>query len=290
MRWIVSLIVVLAACGGPQIPQHNGYKPKEAKPWKKPKTLKFDDKLETKAEGSLSYPDMRRAKWFEVTLPTPGQLTVSLEVTPPGDGVNDDFDLAMEVFDPASRVVAKSDLEESDAHELTKKKTLIDLSPGKYLIHVYLQSRMDTADFVLHASFKTTAAAEAKSDFPAQVPFIPSLAQVPLRDETPPGYHPPKPAGPVIVTRGKKPPPPPPPPPAAVVTARIIGISVVSGGTQITIARGTSTGASNGMKGKIGGIGAVFEVGNCTERTCSATVPATPDQIKASNSTVTLTP
>ena len=36
---------------------HNGYKGgAKAKPWKKAKTLKFDDKNEAKAEGELSYP------------------------------------------------------------------------------------------------------------------------------------------------------------------------------------------------------------------------------------------
>jgi len=292
MRWIVSLFVVLAACGGPQIPAHNGYKPKEAKPWKKPKVLKFDDKLETKSEGSVSYPDMRRAKWYEVTLPANGQLTISLEITPPGDGVNDDFDLAMEVFDPADRVVAKSDLEENDAHELTKKKTLVDLLPGKYLIHVYLQGRMDSADFVLHASFKATAAAEVKSDYPAKVPFMPALAQVPLQDDTPRNYKPPTPEKRPVQTSHttKKPPPAPTPPPAATVTARILGIAVVSGGTQITVGRGTATGAQNGMKGAIAGVPVSFEIGNCSERTCSATLKATPDQIKNSNGMVTLSP
>ncbi len=290
MRWIVSLFVVLAACGGPQIPAHNGYKPKEAKPWKKPKVLKFDDKLETKSEGSVSYPDMRRAKWYEVTLPSSGQLTVTLEITPPGDGVNDDFDLAMEVFDPQSRVVAKSDLEENDAHELTKKKTLVDLLPGKYLIHVYLQSLLDTADFVMHASFKATAGAEVKSDYPAQVAFTPTLPQVPLQDDTPKNYRPPT-AKPVVITHtGHKPPPPPPPPPAATVTARIIGIQVVGDRTVITVGRGTASGAANGMKGQIGGISANFEIANCTERTCSASIKATPDQIKNSNGMVTLSP
>ena len=81
MRWIVSLSIVLGcavtACGGPQIPTHNGYKPKEAKPWKKPKALKFDDKGEAKAEGDLSYPDMRRARWYELSLPSSGQLTAN---------------------------------------------------------------------------------------------------------------------------------------------------------------------------------------------------------------------
>jgi hypothetical protein len=83
MRWIVSLCLLLAACGGPQIPAHNGYKPKEAKPWQKAKTLKFDDKLEAKTDGDLSYPDMRRAHWYQLTLPSNGQLQLQLEVTPP---------------------------------------------------------------------------------------------------------------------------------------------------------------------------------------------------------------
>ncbi|HEX4421588.1 MAG TPA: hypothetical protein VH165_26915 [Kofleriaceae bacterium] len=289
MRWIVSLSIVLAACGGTPIPTHNGYKPKEAKPWMKAKVLKLDDKLEAKTDGSVSYPDMRRARWYEITLPSNGQLTVSVEITPPGDAVNDDFDLGMEVLDPTSHVISKSDLEDGDAHELTKKKTLVDLLPGKYLIHLYLQSRMDTADFVLHASFKTTAAAEAKSDFPAQVPFVPALALVPLQDDTPRNYKPPTPNKPVQVSHvGHRPPPPPPPAPVATVTARIIGIQVVSGGTQLTLGRGTASGASNGMKGKINGVAGGFEIGNCNERTCSATVSATPDQIKNSNGTVTL--
>src|SRR6185295_3515340 len=172
-------------------PAHNGYKPKETKPWKKPRTIKFDDKKEAKGEAEVSYPDMRRAKWFQVELPSNGQLALTLEITPPGDAVNDDFDLGMEVFDPSFRVISKSDLEDEDAHELNKKKTLVDLPPGKYLIHIYLEGRMDTADFVLHASWKSTAAAEAKTNFPADVLFVPTLAMVPLQDDTPRNYKPP---------------------------------------------------------------------------------------------------
>lgn len=291
MRWIVSLTVALMACGGPQVPAHNGYKPKEAKPWKKAKALKWDDKMETKAEGDVSYPDMRRARWYEVTLPANGQLTLQLEVTPPGDAVNEDFDLGMEVFDPANRSISKSDLEEADAHELNKKKTLVDLVPGKYLIHLFLQGRLDTAEYVLRASFKTTAAAEMRSNFPADVPFTPALAMVPITDDTPAGYRPPttKKGTVVVVKHGPKPPPKEAPPPAVTLTARIIGIQVVSGGTQITVGRGTLHGAADGMKGKINGISGTFSLTGCNERTCSAVVPATLDQIKNSNSQVTLT-
>jgi hypothetical protein len=294
MRWIVSLSILvccgvcMTACGGPQIPTHNGYKAKEAKPWKKPKALKLDDKKEAKVEGDVSYPDMRRARWFEINLPANGELSIALEITPPGDAVNEEFDLGMEVLDPSLRVISKSELEDEDAHELNKKKTLVDLAPGKYLIHLFLQGRMDTADFVLRASFKPTQAAEVKTNFPNEVPFVPVLAMVPLQDDTPRNYRPQTQA---VVKVIKKPnAPPPPPPPAATVSARIIGVQVVSGGTLITVGRGKSSGASDGMKAKINGISGAFTIGNCNERTCTATVAATPDQIKNSNGTVTLSP
>jgi hypothetical protein len=292
MRWIVSLSIVVAACGGPQIPTHNGYKPKEAKPWKKPKALKFDDKMEAKADGEVSYPDMRRARWFQIDLPSNGQLSLMLEITPPGDAVNDDFDLAMEVFDPSYRVIGKSDLEESDAHELTKKKTLVDLAPGKYLIHIYLQGRMDTADFVLHASFKPTAAAEVKTNFPADVLFVPALPLVPIQDDTPRNYKPPTTviAKKIVKPRDKPAPKPAPPPPAVTITAQILGVQVIGDKTQLTLGRGTATGAQDGMKATIAGVSGTFPIGHCNERVCTVVVPATPDQLKRANGVVTLSP
>lgn len=287
MRWIVPWSIVLVACGGPEIPAHNGYKPKEAAPWKKPKLLKFDDKQEAKSEGDLSYPAMKRARWFEVDLPSPGQLALSVEITPPGDAVNEDFDLAMEVLDPDYKVIAKSDLEDTDAHELNKKKNLVDLLPGKYLIHLYLQGRLDTADFVLHAAFKSTAGVEAKTNFPAGVEFVPQLAMVPIEDDSPRRPPPPPPPH-----GGKHPPPPPKETPkVATVSARIIAIQVVGSGTMITVGRGTSNGASDGMKAQLAGIGGSFPLGNCNDRTCTATITgATPDQIKGAKGVVTLSP
>lgn len=91
-RIVIAACVLLAACGGAQVPVHNGYKSEKAKPWKKPKALAFDDKMEAKAEGDLSYPDMRRAKWFVLDLPANGELAIRLEITPPGDATNEDFD------------------------------------------------------------------------------------------------------------------------------------------------------------------------------------------------------
>jgi hypothetical protein len=291
MRWIVSLTVVLMACGGPQIPAHNGYKAKEAKPWNKPKVLKFDDKQEFKADGDVSYPDMRRARWYQVETPSNGQLALTVEITPPGDAVNDDFDLGFEVLDPNYRVIAKSDLEDGDAHELTKKKTLVDLAPAKYLVHIYLQGRMDTSDFVLRGAFKPTAPAEIKSNFPADVPFLPALATVPIQDDTPRGYKQPT----LVVTKTtrkgpvRRETPKPDPKPVASLTGRIISVQVAGAGTVITIGLGKTTGASEGMHGKIKGVAATFTVASCNDRTCTASVAATLDQIKAADS-VTLTP
>jgi hypothetical protein len=271
---------------------HNGYKGKKPQPWKKAKTLKFDDKLEAKVEGELSYPDFKRAAWYVADLTQPGQLDVRLEITPPGDAVNDDFDLGLEVMDPGFRTIAKADLEEGEAGDLTKTKSLLDLEPGKYYVHLYLQGRLDTADYVLKAVFKPMSTV-GKSDFPAQVAFVPTLPMVPLQDDTPKNYKPEKPT--VVVTRkGPKGPPklpePKKEPAAASLNARIIGMQVVGGSTQITVGRGTSGGAAVGMKGKIVGVPTgSFTLAACNERTCTATVAATPDQIKGSGSVV-LTP
>lgn len=280
----IAAWVTLAACGGAQIPEHNGYKTTNAKPWKKAKTLKFDEKFEAKAEGDLSYPDMRRAAWFAADLPQTGDLDVSLEITPPGDAVNDNFDLGMEVLDPGNRSITRWDLEEGgDAGELKKVKNLKELTAGKYLVHLYLQGRLDTADYVLRVVFHPTSAQLAKSDFPSQVPFVPALPVVPISDDTPKSYHPPTTTIVSHTVHHQSRPAPPPPPPAETLSARIIGLQVVSGGTQITVGRGTSGGAQAGMKGKISGIpNGTFTLAACTERTCTATVSATPDQIKSS--------
>jgi hypothetical protein len=290
-RVSVLLLFIVAACGGAQIPAHNGYKGgSKAKPWKKAKTLKFDEKMEAKVEGDLSYPDQKRAAWFVADLIQPGALDLRLEITPPGEAVNEDFDLGFEVLDAGYRVIAKSDLEDGDAGELTKTKALLDLEPGKYHIHLFLQGRMDTADYVLRATFKPMSTV-GKSDFPAQVAFLDPLPMVPLQDDTPKSYKPPTTTV-VTVKHTKKEPvkKEPTPPPATTITARIIGMQVIGGGTQITVGRGTSGGAVVGMKGKITNVpNGSFTLAACTERTCTATVSATPDQIKGSGS-VTLTP
>lgn len=285
------LLLIVAACGGAQIPMHNGYKGGDkAKPWKKARLLKWDDKGEAKADGDLSYPEMRRAAWYVADLPQSGELDLRVEITP-GDFVSEDFDLALEVLDPGNRVIAKSDIEDDDAGQLNKQKKLLDLDPGKYLVHLYLQSRIDAADYTLKAEFKPAATTQGSSDFPAEVAFLPPLPMVPINDDTPKSYKPP---APVVVhhTRHQpRPPKKPEPAPVQKLSARILGVSVVSAGTQITIGLGTMKGAKAGMQGKVDGLpGGTFTLSTCNERACTATVAATLDQVNHAAGTVSLTP
>jgi hypothetical protein len=290
MRRVLLLVAVAAACGGPQVPEHNGYKSEKSKPWKKFKTLKLDDKGEAKTDGDLSYPDRRRAAWIDIDTPSAGDLDLKVEITPPGDAVNDNFDLGFEVLDPGNRMLIRKDAEEGDGQgDVQKEAHLKSLPPGHYLIHLYLQGRLDTAEYTLHAAFKPGKAAEGKSDFPAQVAFTPALPMVPISDDTPKNYKPPTAV--VVHSTKHQPKKDPTPPPVTTLAARIIGVSVVSGGTQITVGRGTSSGAQAGMKGKIVGVAnGGFSLAACDERKCTATISGvTPDQIKGSGNVV-LTP
>lgn len=293
-RLSLLVLLIVAACGGAQVPTHNGYKGgSKAAPWKKAKSLKFDDKSEAKVEGELSYADKRRSAWYVADLTQPGQLDLKLEIVPPGEGTNEEFDLGFEVLDPGNRAIARSDMQEGDdTGEIQKAKSLLDLEPGRYLIHLYLQGRMDTCDFVLRAVFKPMSTV-GKSDFPAQVSFPTTLPMVPLQDDTPKSYRPPTPTTVVQIKKGPKkvtPKEEKPPPAPTTINARIIGMQVVGSSTQITVGRGTSGGAAVGMKGKIVGVATgSFSLAACNERTCTATVSATPDQIKGSGAVV-LTP
>ena len=291
MRWIVLVLFLAVACGGPEVPAHSGYKNEKSKPWLKPKTLRIDEKGEIKADGELVYAEYKRARWYAIETPTNGELSLRLEITPPGDATNEDFDLGFEVIGAGYRVIHKSDLEDDDAHELTKTTKLVELPPGKYLVHLYLQGRMDNAEYTLRGTFKSTPPAEVESDFPAQVAFLDPLPMVPLNDDAPKNYRPAK--KPVVVkTTGRKPKVPveKKPVPVAAVTARIMSVNVVPGGTQILIGRGTASGASDGMTARIAGVGHTPKIGNCKETSCTAVFKATPDQVKGGGGTVTLLP
>ncbi len=293
-------IASLAACGGAPIPMHNGYKASNKEPWKKPKELKLDDQLSAKADGELDYKNYQRAKWYVVNVPKEGQLDIDLEVTPPSD---DKFDLAMEVIDGQYfQVLTKSDKDDDDANETTKKKSLPDLKPGAYLIHLYLEGRLDTCEYDLSVkvtpAVKTAAQDDPNDTFPADVQFPPELAVVPLQDDTPIVKEPPHGGGghgghgggggghttttttTTATTGGGGPP----------VPAKIINVQVNGSSTTITFNRGTDAGLKDGSHGKVDGVGGSdFEAFGCSPKSCKGNVKATQDAINASGH-VTVSP
>ncbi len=290
---VLFVVMLAAACGGTKVPEHPGYKSKKAQPWTKAKVLKLE-KNAAKAEADLDYARYKRARWYAVDLPGPGSLDVQMEVTPggPGGGGDDedseeqDMDVALEILDGTSfNVLAKSDLEAEDAHELKKQRTLKELPEGRYLIHVYLQGRLDTADVELKIAF-ARGELPWKSDFPNQVAFVDDLAAVPPLDDTPEVEKPrprPRPVGP-RPPREPKPDEPPPPSGAGSVVAEISDVQASGSGSIITIAGGISDGLENGLSGSITGVrNSGFKLSGCGPSTCRATVKAAPEDVRGAS-------
>jgi hypothetical protein len=293
------LVALLGGCGGAPIPMHSGYNSRTAEPWKKPK--------EGKADGDLNYKEYRRAKWYVVNLIHGGDLTVTLDVTPPGD---DKFDLAVEVLDPRFNVIAKGDKEDDDAFELKKTKTLPALQPGAYLIHLYLEGRMDTCEYELAVAFapgKTGDVGDPNDTFPQEVAYVPDLPVVPLQDDTPIVKEPggrggrggkggggggkggAETGGKGGTTASK---PPGTGGGGAPVAARITDVSVGAGGTTITFNRGLLDNVKEGSAGRVDGVkGGEFQGGakSCSDHQCKATVSASADDVNRSGH-VTVTP
>ena len=290
---VLAALVIsgIAACGGVQVPQHNGYKSKTSEPWKKAKEIKLDEKQHGKVDGDLDYKDFRRAKWYVVNLPASGDLTVNLEVSPPGE---DKFDLALEVLDSNGNVLIKADKDDDDAYEVKKSKSLVELQAGSYWVHLYLEGRLDTCEYDLDVQWTPRELASADT-FPRDVAFPPALPVVPLVDDTV-GVKPPpckgrgcgggggsRPPGGGGGGGGTKPPPPPPPPAGGAVSAHIINVNVGGGGTTITFNKGTDAGVNDGSRGSVDGVkGSGFEAFGCGARSCKGVVKASADAVNAS--------
>jgi hypothetical protein len=267
-------------CGGPGVPAHNGYKSVKVKPWNKPKSIALNEKYQVKFSGDLDYAAQRRARWYAIQLPSAGNLSLQMEAAPGTD--SPDFDLGIEVLDPGFRVVGKADLDDEDAKELTKKRTIAVTEPGRYLVHLYLQGRLDLSDYDVAIDF-TPAPGELKTDFPASVAYVSDLAQVPISDDTPADRKPTK----VVAARkprtAREPRPPTEVAPAATTSfsGSILRVGVGASGTEITFSK--ASGVEVGMKGYIVGVknGGSFKVLSCTERSCKGVVSAGPDVIGA---------
>jgi hypothetical protein len=290
------LLTLLVACGGAQIPSHNGYKGKKPRPWEKPKVLKLD-KNAAKAGVDLDYAKLKRARWFAVDLPGPGTLTAMMEVTPSSgsggtteEGEELDIDVGFEILDGTSwNVLAASNLESDDAHELKKELKVKDLVEGRYLLHVYLQGRLDAADVDLKVNFERGEVAW-KSDFPNQVAFVGPLAAIPPLDDAPEQVAVKKKTRVTRVT-SDKPKDKDKPEDKGGGGAVMADISDTQpeggGGTIITIAAGTGDGLENGLSGSVKGVrNSSFKLSGCGASTCRAKVKAAIDDVRSAGAVI----
>ena len=236
-------------CGGPDVPDHNGYRSAKARPWRSPTVLQLDDSYETEVDDTVSYARRQRARWYAVDLPGPGDLEVQLSLAELSD--ERDVDLSLEVLDEGYRVLAKADREEDDAGDDQKTRTVKGVVPGRYYVHVYAPRRLDGSDFTLQVQYRPRAVASA-SNFPASVAFVGALPDVPTTDDAP------APAPVAKKCRGSRCRKRPPrvavedsqPPPRS-VRARIAGIIESGKGVQVRINVGASQGIAVGWKGTV---------------------------------------
>ena len=143
---------------------------------------------------------------------------------------------------------------------------------------------MDTADYILQARRSSRPRApQGKSDFPAQVAFVPALPMVPLNDDTPKNYKPPTDRGrrtrPTTGARDAEAAATPP-------ADDDVGAHHRRRGRRRAARRSRSAAApSSGAKAGHGGQDQRrrerrrSRSATCNERACTATVSATPDQI-----------
>ena len=264
LRGLALAALALAACGGPQIATHNGYKTK-SKPWEKAKPLVFEED-EAEADGELDYAARRRARWFAVDLPFAGEIQVSLSASPLIE--RSEMDVAFEVLDAGYNVLVRADAEEEDAGEQKKERMVYELEAGRYYVHVYLQGRADRADYGIKVKYTRAAPEEVVSDFPSNVAFVEALPVVPLFDDAPPPdpcKSPDKEIRKKKCKRGGgggggghvKPPPPDDDDdtpvstelPKGGVSARITNLVNAGAGTRVTVNRGAAQNIAVGMRG-----------------------------------------
>ena len=288
----------LLACGGVEVPVHDGYREGQERGWKKPKVLDFDEDFEIEDDGELSYPKRRRARWMAVNLPDDGELQITVETTPTGlaaeaaelEEENDPFNIAFEVLDERFKILERADREADDASDRKRSRTVSKLLKGRYLLHLYLEKRLDEAEYTLRIKYNRVAI-DPETDFPAQVAFIEPLPVVPAFDDSPEGGgrrckgskcgKRPKPDKDPVANNNK----PPGDVPAGQITARIIGVRQASSGTTITISVGSNDGVNQGWKGQVITTkgqaipGGSFKISKVTARTSTATVSASPDAV-----------
>lgn len=305
--------VFIIGCGGAPVPTHDGYRERWVAGWKKPSSLTLDEDFEAEADGELSYPKRQRARWYAIELPEDGKLEVQLMSARLGVtseeadlvDVDDPFDVGMEIYDESYKVLARADRDEEDVGERNKSRTVDEVRKGRYLVHLFLQRRLDEAEFTVRVKF-SRASLEPETDFPKQVAFVDLLPVIPAFDDAPEAERKPrcrgKRCGKSSTSKPKDSKPKDTTPAASTpvegsMKARIVVVrGMSSGGTEITLNRGSSHGVDAGWSGKVvtkSGTaldGGSFTIISVKTTTSKARVSLSQDAVKQAGSAVIKAP
>ena len=261
---------MLVGCVGRKIPEHDGYRTRWKPGWERPKKLEFDEDLEAEKDGELSYPKRKRVHWYEVETPEDGELEITLQASPLGkdtgeeedEDEDDPFDVGFELYNTNYKMLIRADNGEDDAGDRKKSRTAYELPQGKYLLHVFLQRRIDEAEYTVTLKF-SRGSVEPQTDFPKNVAYVDLLPVVPAVDDSPENTAPPrrpKCKGKQCKKRPRRSKDPktepkdsgPEPTPSGALNGKIIVIRAqASGGTEIVINKGDTSGVAKGWKGKL---------------------------------------
>jgi hypothetical protein len=234
---------------------HTGYPEGDSTPWDKASKLRLSDNGEASGDGTISFPERQRAKWYVVELPGPGTLTARLALENKAPGT----DVAMEILDAGFNVNVPGESDD-DVGQSKKVREYKDARAGKSYVHIYALGRNDRAEYTVRVHFDPKAQAAVpsrpdeppptadKTSFPWTVPNLPAIAQVNPTDDTPGkitsgGHHTPTP--PV------EKPPEPPPDTGPSVRARITEFSDTGSGIKIVINKGSSANIEAGWEGYV---------------------------------------
>jgi hypothetical protein len=248
-----------------------------------------------------------------VELPDDGKLEVQLMAAPlglqPGEtelvDVEDPFDVGMEIYDESYKVLVRADRDDEDVGERSKSRTVEQVRRGRYLIHLFLQRRLDEAEFTLRVKLNR-GSLEAQTDFPRSVAFVDALPVVPAFDDSPEPERPrcrgskcgSKPADkPADKPKDVKTTPTASTPAAGSMQVKIVVVrGMSSGGTEITLNRGSSQGVAAGWTGKVvtkSGVaidGGSFTILSVKTTTSSARVSLSQDAVKQAGNAILKAP
>ncbi|MBE7453213.1 MAG: hypothetical protein HS111_31400 [Kofleriaceae bacterium] len=294
----LAVVTLVVACGAPRCPPTAATRAKP-RPWEKPRSSS-SRRTPPSSTSSSTTPASSAPAGSPSTSPAPARSR-STSTSPRragGGGTSDegeglDLDVGAELLDGASwNVLARSNLETDDAHDLKKTLKAADLPEGRYYIHLYLPGPPRRR--------RRRGQGRLRPRRPALEVRLPQPGRLRRR----PARHP----APRRRARGPQAGPPHRPPatdraPAAHAADAAADRWRRRGHgrdqqrrtgrrrrTIVTISAGTADGLENGLSGSIRGVrNSSFRLSGCTAATCRAKVKAPIDDVRgAAGITITL--